>query len=401
MKKIIFLLAVLTAWCGRAAAEGLTVQNITIPKGGEATLEIALENPTTEFAAFQFNVELASGITVALNGKGKLDYTKGERLDDDFTLSMSQPDTEVNTFRVLGYYTETQAIPGTGGAIIQITLKADAALEEGEELDCKLSAINLTEPDETKHTPADIPFTVTIGAPADTRVVLDETSTTAPAAATGVDVRVKRTIKANEWGTLCLPFSMTAAQVKAAFGEDVQLLDFAGYDVTEDGDDIVGIEVSFAPLSAIEANHPCLIKVSSPVSEFTVDGVDIDPEDEPVVATVKRTRKAWSELIGTYVAQTEVPEKTLFLSGGDFWYSTGNTKMKAFRAYFDFFDVLTEVDESYANIRFCIGGETTGIKATNFTKENGCWYTLDGRRLSGKPAEKGVYIFNSKKVSIR
>lgn len=232
-------------------------------------------------------------------------------------------------------------------------------------------------------------------------IVLDETSTTAPAAATNVDVRVKRTIKANEWGTLCLPFAMTAAQVKAAFGEDVQLLDFAGYDVTEDGDDIVGIEVSFAPLSAIEANHPCLIKVSSPVSEFTVDGVDIDPEDEPVVATVKRTRKAWSELIGTYVAQTEVPEKTLFLSGGDFWYSTGNTKMKAFRAYFDFFDVLTEVDESYANIRFCIGGETTGIETTNFTKENGCWYTLDGRRLSGKPAEKGVYIFNSKKVSIR
>jgi hypothetical protein len=29
------------------------------------------------------------------------------------------------------------------------------------------------------------------------------------------------------------------------------------------------------------------------------------------------------------------------------------------------------------------------------------WYSLDGRRLSGKPTTKGVYINNGKKVAIK
>ena len=31
----------------------------------------------------------------------------------------------------------------------------------------------------------------------------------------------------------------------------------------------------------------------------------------------------------------------------------------------------------------------------------GEWYTLDGRKLSGKPAKAGLYIYNSKKVVIK
>ena len=43
-------------------------------------------------------------------------------------------------------------------------------------------------------------------------VVLEETSTTAPEASNGaVKVRVLRTILANEWSTICLPFAMTEA----------------------------------------------------------------------------------------------------------------------------------------------------------------------------------------------
>ncbi len=397
------LLAVLAAWCGRAAAEGLTVQNITIPKGGEATLEIALENPTTDFTAFQFNVDLAAGITVALNEKGKLDYTRGERLDDDFTLGMSQPDTEVNTFRVLGYYTETQAIPEKSGAIVLITLKADAVLEEGAELACSLSAINLTELDETKHTPVDIPFTITIGAPADTRVVLDETSTTAPAAATGVDVRVKRTIKANEWSTIVLPFSMSAAQVTAAFGEDVQLADFTSWSSEEDNDgNIVGLKIGFTAISALAANHPCLIKVSSAISEFTVDGVDIDPEDEPYVQVgTKKAERGY--FIGTYVANTTVPEENLFLSENNFWYSTGLTKTKAFRAYFELADVLAEVenDGNGAKVRMTFPGEeATGIGGIAAKQKKGV-YTLQGVALGEKDVKRlprGIYVIDGKKV---
>ena len=35
------------------------------------------------------------------------------------------------------------------------------------------------------------------------------------------------------------------------------------------------------------------------------------------------------------------------------------------------------------------------------TWQEASWYTLDGRRLSGKPAQKGVYINKGKKIIIK
>lgn len=51
-------------------------------------------------------------------------------------------------------------------------------------------------------------------------------------------------------------------------------------------------------------------------------------------------------------------------------------------------------------------GETTGIHSIEnvkltFDNENGAWYTLDGRKLIGKPTQKGVYIHDGTKVAIR
>lgn len=401
MKKIFMLLTALVAWSSSAWADGLTVQNISIPQGGEATLEIALENPTTEFAAFQFNVRLANGIAVALNNKGKLAFEKGDRLDEDFTLGMSQPNPEMNTFRVLGYYTETQAISGTSGAIIKVTLKADASLTVGSELDCKLTEINLTEPNETKHIPDDISFKVTIGEHADTRVILDEMSTTAPKAATGVDVRVKRTINANEWSTICLPFAMTNDQIVAAFGEmgtGWKLADFQGSDATEDDDEnVIGLSVKFGKATAIEANHPYLIKVGEAVTSFTVDGVDIDPDEEPYLK-VKR-----DYFYGTYVAETLVPEESLYLFGNTFYYSKGDTKMKGYRGYFDLREVLTEMEDANTHILLVYDDETTSIGEINAPNVlEGAVYNLNGQFFGTdvdlQSLPKGIYTVDGKKV---
>jgi hypothetical protein len=78
--------------------------------------------------------------------------------------------------------------------------------------------------------------------------------------------------------------------------------------------------------------------------------------------------------------------------------------MKAFRGYFDFYDVLAEADNQPASskIRFNIGGGTTAIEGCiTVSAEEGIWHTLDGRSLSSKPATKGVYIVNRKKVLIK
>ena len=61
------------------------------------------------------------------------------------------------------------------------------------------------------------------------RITLDENSTLPPVAHEGVNVKVVRTIKANEWSTVCLPFAMNLTKAKAAFGDDVQVRKYANY----------------------------------------------------------------------------------------------------------------------------------------------------------------------------
>lgn len=46
------------------------------------------------------------------------------------------------------------------------------------------------------------------------------------------------------------------------------------------------------------------------------------------------------------------------------------------------------------------GGDATGVKEVKGVKDD-TWYTIDGRRLSGKPTKKGIYIQNGKKHVIK
>ena len=48
-------------------------------------------------------------------------------------------------------------------------------------------------------------------------------------------------------------------------------------------------------------------------------------------------------------------------------------------------------------------GETTGMEDVRWQTEEGSgdWYSIDGRKLDGKPTRKGVYIMNGKKVIIK
>lgn len=234
-------------------------------------------------------------------------------------------------------------------------------------------------------------------------VVLDENSTTAPEAATDVNVRVLRTINAGNWSTICLPFAMTEAQVKTAFGNDVELADFTGVDTTVDGEDnIVGLTVNFSDVTAIEANHPYIIKVSSAVTEFTVDDVEVDPDEDNAIVEFDNgktgsRRVVYSGLYGTYHSGTIVPEYCLFLSNNKFWYSTGLTKIQGYHAFFEFYDILSEVEEASVRIFVNVDGEETKVEGPSTDETEGAIYDLNGRKVS-KPQQHGVYIVNGKKV---
>lgn len=232
-------------------------------------------------------------------------------------------------------------------------------------------------------------------------IILDETSTTAPEAANGVNVKVNRTINANEWSTICLPFAMSEAQCKAAFGDDVQLANLTGWQTTEwdTADKPTAISVTFANVSAIEANHPYIIKVSSAITSFTVDGVDIDPENEPGITVGKMSKGTFGSFTGSYVPVL-IDEECLFLNSNKFWYSVGKTTMKGYRAYFYFQDVLADYSASGAPaFSIIIGGETTNIKDIKSELSDDFYYNLGGQRVEAPV--KGLYIQNGKKIIVK
>lgn len=240
----------------------------------------------------------------------------------------------------------------------------------------------------------------------------DNTDPNAIEAATDVNVTVKRTIKANQWSTICLPFAMTETQTKAAFGDDVQIADFTGCEATYDeatGENIVALKLNFDNVTAMDANHPYIIKVGSDVAEFSVEGVDITPSDELSVDRDEDKYKRngrwyydYNSFIGTYEAGTEIPENALFLSGNKFWYSVGKTTTKAFRGYFLFYMVLSDVVTADTRISLWFDDdETTGISNVRGKKDNvRCEvYDLLGRRIENPT--KGLYIRNGRKEVVK
>ena len=382
-----------------SATESITVDPVNLPKGGEAELVVRFHfNEGHDYVSYQFTVGLPDGVTLKPDEYGKVPVILG----DGQPLALFTPDLRANKGIVTCYSNPSTRIGGTEGVLMRIPILADESVEVGDQLEGSLTAVEFATIAAVATPFANAGVELNI---VENRVILDETSTTPPADAEGVNVRVMRTINAGSWSTICLPFAMTEAQCKAAFGDDVQLADFthceATYDVNED---VTGLEVQFADVDiaeGMEANHPYIIKVSEAITEFTADDVDIEVEEVPSVDRdeykVKPKIFIYNSFVGTYVAQTDVPNQCLFLSGNNFWYSSGATKMKAFRAYFDFQDVLSNPEESGARIAISIDDDPTGIVSVRKSeKSDNVYYDLTGRRVE-KPG-KGFYIVNGKKI---
>lgn len=78
--------------------------------------------------------------------------------------------------------------------------------------------------------------------------------------------------------------------------------------------------------------------------------------------------------------------------------------MKAFRAYFDFEDVLSTLDGVNANVNFLFE-DSTGIKDFRVEYLTGNVYTIDGvymgKDIDMNTVKRGVYIVDGKKVVVK
>ena len=75
-----------------------------------------------------------------------------------------------------------------------------------------------------------------------------------------------------------------------------------------------------------------------------------------------------------------------------------STKMKAFRAYFKFVDILTDVENANAKISINFI-EGTSIKGVYETPSTNKVYTVNGIEVNDNGnLPKGIYIINGKKI---
>lgn len=388
MKSTIITFA-LCALCAGAKAQTVTVPDVEALPGETVAFTLNLTDGKADtYTAMQFDVQFpAAGFTTT----GK--YSVSELWANATAIVGTVDGDGMATIPIAS--SETISAADVEGLLsVNFTVGSEVALGE---YDVMLKNLWFGYGTSSKDYLEDVTFKVKVVSAHS--VLLDEASTEAPVAADGVNVRVKRTIKANEWSTICLPFAMDATQVKAAFGDDVELGDFSSWSSEEnDGGDIVAITVGFTSVTAIEANHPYIIRVSSAISEFTADNVSIDAEEEPTkqVGTKKAER---GYFIGTYTANTAVPNETLFLNGNQFWYSTGSTKMKAFRGWFEFADVLTEVENASAPVFISFNSDVTAIRNIEQSEGDGRYYNLNGQHVTN--VKKGLYIKNGKKVVVK
>lgn len=396
MKKyLLTLLSFFTIQTIVFATNTVEVKPLSISKGGTAKLEIQLEN-SDEIKAFQFNLVLPDGITVT-------NVEKSERLPDGIVLDYNALST-ANTYRIIGYQYGNTAFSGTSGCFVYVTLSASDALTVGSNLTGNISEISLTVIPTAEYEAEGSTFEITIVEPADPWITLDENSTTLPEASDGeTAIKVKRTLKANQWNTICFPFAMTAAQVYEAFGEDVQVANFESYEVL---DNLTGINVVFGDAGldkwGLVANYPYIIKTSKDLTEFIVTS-RIEPDEDNAYTEYAEgrgpSRNVYGTFYGTLKAGGKVPANCLFLNGGDFWYSTGQSNIKAFRGYFEFVDVLASLETANSKVKMVFRGETTDIKDVTVETANDDMYDLQGRRIVNP--DKGIYIKNGKKVVIK
>ena len=225
--------------------------------------------------------------------------------------------------------------------------------------------------------------------------------------------------KDGNWNTLCLPFSLSAAQIAANAnfaGATLMTMDVTkknGFDV-EDGT----LYLWFKTATEIEAGVPYLVKwdkaadydnnpsvydIVSPVFE----GVTISNSTAQTVES-KTAGLETVQMVGTYspVSVTANDKSILFLGNANtLYYSTVDRQIRSCRAYFSVPYIKNNAGAKARAFALSFDGEeTTGILEVS-ANYNGvtdeAWYSLDGVRLSGKPTQRGMYINKGKKILVK
>lgn len=202
-----------------------------------------------------------------------------------------------------------------------------------------------------------------------------------------VNVTINRTLVANKWNTLCLPFDVTAEQIKNILKAEGMVREYK--DQTADC-------INFQAAETMTAGVPYLIKPTEEVKGLTFEGVKIT-----AIEGVAKGAEAGSTdenlsicgVLGAKALSTDGSELFLNAAGKFVAPAAATNTMKGFRAYF--------MSLLGAGAKINIDGETTGINSIETEATvNGKVYNLNGQYVGNSlnGLKKGIYVVNGKKV---
>lgn len=197
-----------------------------------------------------------------------------------------------------------------------------------------------------------------------------------------VNVTINRTLVANKWNTLCLPFDVTPEQIKNILKAEGMVREYK--DQTADC-------INFQAAETMTAGVPYLIKPTEEVKGLTFEGVKITAIEGKTKGGIGSENLAITGILGA--RKLESFELFLNAAGKFVAPAVGKETMKGFRAYF--------ISLLGAGAKINIDGETTGIN--NIETEatvNGKVYNLNGQYVGNSlnGLKKGIYVVNGKKV---
>ncbi|MCI7167518.1 MAG: chitobiase/beta-hexosaminidase C-terminal domain-containing protein [Bacteroidales bacterium] len=202
------------------------------------------------------------------------------------------------------------------------------------------------------------------------------------------------------WNTFCVPFKLTQAQLEEAYGSGA-VAKYLSNVTTNAGD----ATLHFTPEAegGIEANKAYLLYLTADVTEAkTFSGVTLQPAGT-CTTTVRADNGddyTFQGILAPTALKTDNTQYFLNSAGTYFVLPLDNTsQLKATRAY-----IIVPTPAGSAQGRqysFDFNGTTTAIDNVTISgMEDGAWYTISGIRVN-RPAAKGVYIHNGRKVIVK
>ena len=218
--------------------------------------------------------------------------------------------------------------------------------------------------------------------------------------------------KDGTWNTLCLPFALDADQIETMLDSPEQIKTL----FSTDFEPATGtLTLNFVETTTIDAGKPYIIKWAK-ADDYADDNEHnlYEPTFTNVMVSnaTEAVESDFASFIGTTspVTLTANDRTVLYLSANNtlYWPSEDMT-VTSCHAYFELKGGITAGDKvnEVRSFRLNFGdGETTAIERpaiSSYTEgqNSDSWYSIDGRRLSGKPKAKGLYINNGHKLFIK